>query len=297
VTVTIKDITDIPAPVVGEVPATTTETDQYSGSVTWSPEVAPGNTFTWDTVYTATITLSAKPGWTFAGVSADFFKVTGANATNDANSGTVKAVFPATVPAKVALESALKEAKAIAHTFQSAASWAALQAAIDKGDAVDANPDATEAEVVAALNALNAAIAGLYYDYPVMEAFGTWSGSGPLSARINADIENFVQLNLNGTPVDTVDYLVTSGSTIITLHEAYLKSLPAGSHTFIAEFTNGASDPMTLTIASGGGGSAPKTGDSIVLAAVLVGVLVVAAITALVLSRRLKRVSRKDDRH
>jgi len=49
------------------------------------------------TQYTATITLTAKSGYTLQGVSANFFTVVGATTvSNSANSGVVTAVFPAT---------------------------------------------------------------------------------------------------------------------------------------------------------------------------------------------------------
>jgi len=74
-----------------------TETNQYSGTVTWSPDVV--DTFGYGTVYTATITLTAKQGYTLEGVAANFFTVTGATpVTNGANSGVITAVFPATEP-------------------------------------------------------------------------------------------------------------------------------------------------------------------------------------------------------
>jgi len=47
-------------------------------------------------VYTATITLTAKEGFTLTGVAADFFTVADATATNPADSGVVTAVFPST---------------------------------------------------------------------------------------------------------------------------------------------------------------------------------------------------------
>ena len=61
--------------------------------MTWS-----GNptTFIGGTVYTATITLTPKAGYSLTGVSADSFTVAGATATNGQGSGVITAVFPAT---------------------------------------------------------------------------------------------------------------------------------------------------------------------------------------------------------
>ena len=95
VTVNIASIMGVTVPKTGGRPITTiTETEQYSGTVTWSPAVS--GTFKPDTRYTATITLTAKKGFTLQGVTANFFKVAGASANNNANTGVVTAVFPQT---------------------------------------------------------------------------------------------------------------------------------------------------------------------------------------------------------
>ncbi|MDD2584262.1 MAG: YDG domain-containing protein, partial [Bacteroidales bacterium] len=93
----VIDILDIPgvtAPVVGEIPNTTAiDTNQYSGTISWSPA---DNPFLGEEVYTATISLTAKTGFTLTGVTANSFTVAGATATNSADSGIVTATFPAT---------------------------------------------------------------------------------------------------------------------------------------------------------------------------------------------------------
>ena len=95
VTVTEPAIGGVTAPVVGETPVTAiTEGKQFTGMVTWSPEVS---SFAASTVYTATITLMPKAGYKLDGVAANFFTVAGATSvSNEANSGVVTAVFPAT---------------------------------------------------------------------------------------------------------------------------------------------------------------------------------------------------------
>ncbi|GBU29220.1 hypothetical protein R84B8_02784 [Treponema sp. R8-4-B8] len=91
--VTIAAIAGVTVPVTERTPVTAIkENAQYKGTVTWSPAVS--GTFASDTQYTATITLTAKSGYTFDGVLTDFFKVPGAIATNSENSGIVTAVFP-----------------------------------------------------------------------------------------------------------------------------------------------------------------------------------------------------------
>lgn len=95
VTVYTEAIPGITPPAAGQAPVTSiTDTDQYSGSVSWNPDHDP---FLNATVYTATITLTPKDGYTLTGVAEDFFTVAGATTvSNDADSGVVTAVFPAT---------------------------------------------------------------------------------------------------------------------------------------------------------------------------------------------------------
>ncbi len=93
--INIAAIPGVTAPVSGATPVTTiTETAQYTGTVAWSDAPA---TFAASTVYTATITLTAKTGFTLTGVAANNFTVGGATATNTMNSGGGTAVFPATL--------------------------------------------------------------------------------------------------------------------------------------------------------------------------------------------------------
>lgn len=97
-TVNTLDLTDnLTAPAINDTPATSFATDlQFTGTVSWngSPMKFLGNT-----AYTATVTLTAAPGYTFSGVAQNAFTYTGATVTNPTGSGntmTVTIVFPAT---------------------------------------------------------------------------------------------------------------------------------------------------------------------------------------------------------
>ena len=97
-TLSVIDIAAIPGvtpPARGAAPVNAiTETAQYTGTVSWSPD---DNPFKGGTVYTATITLTPKAGYTLTGVAENFFIVAGATSvSNAADSGVVTAVFPAT---------------------------------------------------------------------------------------------------------------------------------------------------------------------------------------------------------
>ena len=93
--ITIAAIDGVTVPVTGETPVTTiTENAQYSGTVTWNGNPA---TFAASTVYTATITLTPKTGYTLQGVTSNFFTVAQTTSvTHAADSGVITAVFAAT---------------------------------------------------------------------------------------------------------------------------------------------------------------------------------------------------------
>ncbi|GHT36984.1 hypothetical protein FACS189435_1040 [Bacteroidia bacterium] len=95
--VTAAAIDGVTLPVAGATPvAAITETEQYTGTVSWNGNPS---TFAPATTYTATITLTPKTGYTLAGVIADFFTVTGATTVaNSAGSGVITAEFPAAAP-------------------------------------------------------------------------------------------------------------------------------------------------------------------------------------------------------
>ena len=88
-------ITQLTAPVKNEVPQTEIETDEYTATVVWSPEVE--DKFGYDTVYTATITITPKANYTVKGIAENGYTVNGAQTvTNEADSATVTAVYSAT---------------------------------------------------------------------------------------------------------------------------------------------------------------------------------------------------------
>jgi hypothetical protein len=95
VVIDIAAIPGVTVPETGVTPVTViTETAQYTGTVTWIPADDP---FRGGKVYIATITLTAKAGFTLTGVAANYFTVTGATiVTNTTDSGVVTAMFPET---------------------------------------------------------------------------------------------------------------------------------------------------------------------------------------------------------
>lgn len=93
-TIDIAAIPSIVPPAEGATPKTkTSDTTEFTTAITWSPSVA---TFAANTVYTATITITPKTGYTLKGVSANYFTLLGAATTNAADSGVVTAAYPVT---------------------------------------------------------------------------------------------------------------------------------------------------------------------------------------------------------
>jgi uncharacterized repeat protein (TIGR02543 family) len=92
---TINSAITLTAPVKNEVPQTEIETDEYTATVVWSPEVE--DKFGYDTVYTATIIITPKTNYTVKGIAENGYAVSGAQTvTNEADSATVTAVYSAT---------------------------------------------------------------------------------------------------------------------------------------------------------------------------------------------------------
>lgn len=118
-TVNQPDICGVTVPDLEATPVTgTSETDQYSGSISWQDQDAGIPTQYEDgQKYTATITLTPKAvndgsnlvGYTLTGVPENYFTVVGTEtpATNPAASGVVTAPFPTVVdPVEIAVKAA-----------------------------------------------------------------------------------------------------------------------------------------------------------------------------------------------
>jgi len=99
-TITAIDLeTVVVAPVKGATAVETIDETQYTGTVVWLPALvgAGDDEFDAEEIYEATITLTAKTGYTLYGIEADEFIHAGAtNINNSANSGRVVATFPET---------------------------------------------------------------------------------------------------------------------------------------------------------------------------------------------------------
>ena len=74
-----------------------------------------------------------------------------------------------------------------------------------------------------------------------------YSGSGTKAVRSDAPLNKFKEVKVDELIVDSSNYTLTEGSTIITFKEAYLQSLSDGEHTFKIMSTDGfASGKITI---------------------------------------------------
>ena len=80
-----------------------------------------------------------------------------------------------------------------------------------------------------------------------------------ITIRGEGEFSDFVGIKIDGALVDATHYSVREGSTIVTLSNAYLRTLGEGSHTFEMLWNNGtASTAFTVVSAGSGNGTTPN---------------------------------------
>ena len=94
--------------------------------------------------------------------------------------------------------------------------------------------------------------------YQIIEgANGSWNQNTDgrsLKIRGNGEYSKFQNVKVDGNIIDSKNYTVSEGSTIIELHADYLKTLSEGSHTFEIVWTDGAAG-TSFTVARNTSGS------------------------------------------
>lgn len=163
------------------------------------------------------------------------------------------------------LDDAIANGKKLLKGTYTNTTWAALQTALTAGQALRKRANQTQAEVDAAAQAINDAIALLSNEYKFISAFATFTGSGDLSGTIDAPYSDFVRLFISGVEMDSKNYTVIEGSTVIILKEAYLKTLKNGTYTMKAEFANGYAETtlrVAVTSVQTSESTSASTGDS-----------------------------------
>lgn len=83
--------------------------------------------------------------------------------------------------------------------------------------------------------------------YTVLSPFDTFKGTGSIAAKIDAPVNKFTRLLVEGVALDSQHYTAAAGSTVIMLKESYLKTLADGSYALTAEFSDG-SAALALTV-------------------------------------------------
>jgi len=98
----------------------------------------------------------------------------------------------------------------------------------------------------------------LTVQYQIIEgANGSWNQNTDgrsLKIRGNGEYSKFQNVKVDGNIIDSKNYTVSEGSTIIELHADYLKTLSEGSHTFEIVWTDGAAG-TSFTVARNPSGS------------------------------------------
>ncbi|MDQ0360390.1 right-handed parallel beta-helix repeat-containing protein [Breznakia pachnodae] len=96
--------------------------------------------------------------------------------------------------------------------------------------------------------------------FVVLEGFKVFTGTGSVYTKIDAPVEKFSKVYVDGKLLPSSNYVVTSGSTVVTINEAYLKTLANGTYDVEIEFASGAKVATPLTVNVKGNPSvAPST--------------------------------------
>ena len=140
-------------------------------------------------------------------------------------------------------------------------------------------------------------------------ANATWQkgSEGGLSFTSNAAFADFQKVQVDGKDVDSSNYTVKEGSTIVTLKASYLETLPAGKHTLAivsdtgtaeTEFTVVAAEKQVVddesandkAASDGDKESLAKTGDDSMLPITVLSILAVVSIATGVFALRRSRI-------
>ncbi|MBQ8923544.1 MAG: hypothetical protein IJ053_02000 [Lachnospiraceae bacterium] len=102
----------------------------------------------------------------------------------------------------------------------------------------------------------------------------TAGASEDLKITCDGALEDLVSISVDGAVIDSANYTLESGSTILTLKAAYLNTLSAGSHTVTFTYNDGQAVNATFTVAeqtqvttptqtttTSNAPTSPKTGD------------------------------------
>ena len=118
--------------------------------------------------------------------------------------------------------------------------------------------------------------------YKLNEGANQTYNNADLTFTFNGDLNKLDQIKINGSNLGDSNYTTTSGSTIITLKNSFLKTLKAGSYILKAEYTDGGYASVTFTV----GEANPKTYDGIMTYIVIGAVSLITVAGILVYNRK-----------
>lgn len=95
-----------------------------------------------------------------------------------------------------------------------------------------------------------------------------------LTVTFSGHLDNLETVEVNDEVLDEDNYSLTSGSTIVTLKEDYLKTLDKGTYTLKVNYLDGASASTTFLITDNN----PKTADNIVSSIILMSIALIGII-------------------
>lgn len=97
------------------------------------------------------------------------------------------------------------------------------------------------------------------FNYKLIDDFDEFVGTGVSTARISSPKRLFKQLKINNEIIDSANYELSEGSTVISLKETYLKALVNGVYPVQFELATGQIIETTLTVNIQNEKEAPKS--------------------------------------
>lgn len=95
----------------------------------------------------------------------------------------------------------------------------------------------------------------------------TLNSDGSYTVQVDGDFDKFADVEIDGATVAAKNYVVKSGSTIITFNIGYMNTLKAGAHAIKVNYTDGSAETSltvkekTASVTNDKNTNSPQTGD------------------------------------